>query len=60
MPIWSKTEVSDSLRGKGKITYKQYPETFEGLIQSHIDRDPLFNTDFYQQWKSQAETMKAV
>ena len=35
----------------GTITYKEYDENFEGIIQSNIDRfDDEFNKDIYSQW----------
>lgn len=35
---------------EGKITYKTYPETAEGIIQSYIDRFPTFDGEVLDLW----------
>lgn len=42
----------------GDFKYVTYPETFEGLIRSYFDRFPLFDSEFYEEWKKQASFMK--
>ena len=41
------------------IVYKDYPDTFEGLIRSHIERFPdSFQADVWTQWCADKEFLK--
>lgn len=42
-----------------KVLYKPYPETHEGIIQSHIERYPgTFRKDVYDMWLKDADTVR--
>ena len=42
------------------FAYKDYPESFEGIIQSYIERFPEgpFHKDVYEDWDKNASTVR--
>lgn len=45
----------------GEPQYKGYDESFEGVIQSYVERFPdAFLSDVYQQWLSDAKAVRTT
>lgn len=42
-----------------KVEYKDYPDTFEGVIDSYVERFPAtFQKDVYSEWIKDAEALR--
>lgn len=42
----------------GNISYKTYPETVEGIIQSYVDRFPYFDGEIVDLWNENRAVSK--
>ena len=42
-----------------EVEYKDYPDNFEGVIRSHVERFPdAFQADVYAQWSKDADQLR--